>query len=320
MSASGTGPSGGPSGLAARVLRSATSRSRRRVVGGVIRTIWPLLPRGTPPDRPIFVLGSPRSGTTVLFGLLARSTAVGSLPGEGHLLWNLFHPEGGAGWDSQATPPEAIARGERRALSWMIRQVAGDRRYLDKTPRNSLQVPYLAALFPDARFVVLLRDGRAVVSSLLNGWRDTSGLFPGREMGRPLAVHGYRGHRWKFVAPPGWEEYATGHTLPEICAFQWLACTDALLEARGQIPADRWVETRYERLTESPVEEVERLLLALDLPIEPRVLEAASTLDRNVTKATSPPRPDKWRDENPGDVASILPRIEPTLRRLGYDA
>jgi hypothetical protein len=47
-------------------------------------------------------------------------------------------------------------------------------------------------------------------------------------------------------------------------------------------------------------------------------MDAAAGLDRTVSKATSPPRPDKWRDENPDEVASILPEIRSTMERLGY--
>ncbi len=311
--------SGGPT-LAGRVLVRADSRSRRRRVGAVVRAAWPLLPATAPPTEPIFVLGSPRSGTTMLFGVLAASPAVGSLPGEGHLLWNLFHDEGSPGFDSQATLPEAIARGERRALYWMIRQIANGRRYLDKTPRNSLQVPYLHALFPDARFVFLARDGRATVSSLINGWRDATGLFPGRRVRVPLAIDGYAGDRWKFVVPPGWEACAQGHTLAEVCAFQWKACSEAILAARDLIDPGRWVETSYERFVESPGPETARILVALHLPVDDGVVATAGRLDRRVTKATSPPRPEKWREENPDEIASILPLIAPTMRRLGYDA
>jgi hypothetical protein len=255
----------------------------------------------------------------MLFTVLATSPGVGSFPGEGHLLWNLFHDEGTGRWDSQATSPEAVARGERPALNWAIHQIANGRRYLDKTPRNSIQVPYLLRLFPDARFVFLARDGRATVSLLLNGWRDTTGLFPGRRMPVPLTIVGHQGDRWKFVAPPGWEAYTAGHTLAEVCAFQWVACTEAILAARELVDPDRWVETSYERFTQDPEDETARLLKELHLPVDAAVIGRAGQLDQHVTKATSPPRLDKWRDENADEVERILPAITPTMRRLGYE-
>jgi hypothetical protein len=165
----------------------------------------------------------------------------------------------------------------------------------------------------------MMRDGRATVSSLINGWRDETGLFPGRRLPVDLAIEGYDGNTWKFVAPPGWVEFATGHTLAEVCAFQWTACMDAILEAKALVRADRWIEVRYERFVASPSEETARILDALHLDREAAVMDRARTLDRRVTKATTAPRPDKWRDENPKEVAEILPLIEPTMRRLGYE-
>ncbi|HEV3471638.1 MAG TPA: sulfotransferase, partial [Actinomycetota bacterium] len=44
-------------------------------------------------------------------------------------------------------------------------------RLLDKTPRNALRVPFVDALFPDARYIYLQRDGRENVNSLINAWR-----------------------------------------------------------------------------------------------------------------------------------------------------
>jgi hypothetical protein len=256
----------------------------------------------------------------MLFSLLARSTALASLDDEGHLLWNVFHGDDLTVAGPTASGLDAVAPGERRALPWMIHRIAGDRRYLDKTPRNSLRVPYLLDLFPDASFVFLARDGRATVSSLMNAWREAGGMFPGRRAPVPIRIEGYHGDRWKFVAPPGWQSYASGHTLAEVCAFQWTACMEAILDARHLVDDDRWVQATYEGLTSSPVEETSRLLERLGLPLDDDVLDHARTLDREVTKATSAPRPDKWRDENGPQIERILPLIAPTMRRLGYEA
>jgi phenylalanyl-tRNA synthetase beta subunit len=51
----------------------------------------------------------------------------------------------------------------------------------------------------------------------------------------------------------------------------------------------------------------------------PDVLAHAAALDRNVTQtAVTAPRPEKWRDENPAAVQSILAQIAPVMARLGY--
>jgi len=296
----------------------ARAVKRRSWVRGVFRGVATVLPGRAPTKDPIFIIGSPRSGTTMLFEILDRSSQLASVHGESHFLWQLFHPFGGPGWSSHEVLPEQITGRERRALYWMIHLISGDRRYLDKSPRNSLRVPYLRELFPTAWFLFLRRDGRATVSSLINGWRTKDGIFPGTALPH-LCIDGYEGSRWKFLVPPGWEAYATGKSLAEICAFQWVASNQAILSAREQLDTDRWVDISYEDLVRSPRREVERVLGELGIPAEEEVLGFADALDQHVTKAITPPREDKWRQENPEEIERILPLIDPMMRRLGYD-
>jgi hypothetical protein len=272
-----------------------------------------------PPREPVFILGSPRSGTTLLFEVLNRSPDLASLDAESHLLWQMFHDVGRRLPRSHEVRPEDITPRERRALAWAVDRVARGRRYLDKSPRNSLRVPYLMALFPDAWFVFLKRDGRAVVSSLITGWRAKDSHFPGTRLPRALSIEGYEGANWKFLVPPGWERFATGHTLAEVCAFQWVAANEAILAGRDQVRTERWVELAYEEFVAAPREGTAALLERLGVPAGEAVLSLAAELDRHVAKAVSAPRPEKWREENPAEVASVLPAITPMMRRLGYE-
>jgi hypothetical protein len=306
--------------LTGRLLREAArSRRRRRLAAAVLKTIAPALPRKGAPDRPVFVLGSPRSGTTLLFEVLGRSPHLASLERESHLLWEMFHGLSTAGFSSHEVGPGDVTPRERRVLYWAIDRIAGGRRYLDKAPRNCLRVPYLAELFPGAWFVHLKRDGRAAVSSLITGWRSPGDMFPGARMPVPLSIEGYQGETWKFLVPPGWQAYATGHSLEEVCAFQWVSANRAILDARGSVAADRWVELSYEEFVANPYEQTGRLLERLEIPPDGGILEQARSLDRHVTKAVTQPRPDKWKTENPREIERILPMIEPMMRRLGYE-
>lgn len=305
--------------LTTRVLRWAAPRKRRqRRVGRIIRAVGPFLPHTSPPKEPVFILGAPRSGTTVLFETLDQSPSLTSLGRESGVLWDMFHRIEDSGWSSHEVRPDEITERERKVLNWTIDRVAADRRYLDKLPRNCLRVPYLQGLFPDAWFVFIHRDGRATLSSMLDGWRSGS-RFGSRGLKLPvtLSIDGYDGSRWKFLMPPGWREYATGKTLAEVCAFQWVAANEAILDAREQIGTNRWLEVRYDTFVESPEDTIERLLRGLGLPIDDTVLSRAAELDRHVTKAVSAPRPDKWRKDG-AEIEPILPRLWPTMERLGY--
>src|SRR5713226_6713273 len=178
--------------VSGRLIRyAAGSKRRRRWVGAALRSLSPVLPRRDPPRDPVFIVGSPRSGTSVLFEVLDRSSVLASLHGESHFLWELFHPSSSPGWTSHRVLPGEIGREERRAIYWMIEAITADKRYLDKSPRNSLRIAYLHALFPTAWFVFLKRDGRAAVSSLITGWRSGDPRFPGTRVPIALAIDGY---------------------------------------------------------------------------------------------------------------------------------
>jgi LPS sulfotransferase NodH len=273
-----------------------------------------------PPEAPVFIVGSPRSGTTALFDLLARAAGVTSLGGESHLLWEAFHREGSRGWRSHALSAADVARGEPRAMYWAISRL-GSGRYLDKSPRNSLRIEYLNALFPDAQFVFLRRDGRAAVSSLITGWRSRDRRFPELALPVPVSIEGHEGQGWRFVVPPGWQDYAAGKTLAEVSAFQWVASTSAILEARERIEPARWVDVAYEDLVASPVTEAAQIFGAVGLELDEGALEHAAELATRASKVTvTEPRQGKWREENPVEVQSVLHLIGPTLKRLGYSA
>ena len=304
---------------AAALRWAAMTRRRHRAAGRFLRAAAPALPTAVPPHRPIFILGSPRSGTTMLFQLLDRSHAVASLGYGSQFIWEMFRPRRMELGLSHAAAPGDITGRERKVVNWAIERVAGDMPYLDKFPRMVLRAEYLAALYPDARFVSIVRDGRAVVSSLVTGWNTDGKFGQGTVLPVPLRVDGYHGSVWRFVLPPGWEAYTSSRTLAEVCAFQWAASNTALLDATERIGRDRFFQVRYEDLVRSPVETTAAMLAHLDLADDPDVLAHAAALDRNVTQtAVTAPRPEKWRDENPEAVRSILPQIAPVMDRLAY--
>jgi hypothetical protein len=294
--------------------------ARRAFASVLLRAMGPALPEKAPPRDPIFILGSPRSGTSLLFKILNHSSRVASLDHESHLLWDLFHPLDHSPTGSHEITPDAITSSERRVLYWIVDRLSGSRRYLDKYPRNCLRVRYLHALFPGAWFIHVKRDGRATVSSIMTGWRTESRFESGERLPLALSIDGFEGTTWRFLLPPGWEAYATGRSLEEVAAFQWIAANEAILEARKDLDASRWVEVKYEALVGAPTQTVGSLLERVGLPREEAVLTWTRDLQRHITvSAVTPPRQDKWRDENPREIEHILPTIAPMMARLGYD-
>jgi|GEM_PF-5647765 len=264
---------------------AAGTRRRHQIVGAALRGLAPLLPRKVIPRQPVFILGSPRSGTTMLFNLVDRSPRMVSLGKGSHFLWDMFHTIEGADWASHAVRPDQITDRERKVLYWVIDRLVGGSRYMDIT-----------------------------------GWRTEGKFGQGTLLPVPLSIEGYSGSKWRFLVPPGWRDYTSGRSLAEVCAFQWVSANEAVLAAKAQVDPERWIEISYEELLGSPKETTARLFEGIGLPADDEVLRWASELDTHVSRtAVTAPRREKWRQEHPHEIDGILPIIEPMMRRLGYE-
>lgn len=126
-------------------------------------------PVGAPPD-PVFVVGFPRSGTTLLEQLLDAHEALASFDEQPFLHRLVTELERGG------TPYPAALASLDRALAGRLREryftevgrrlgEAGGRRAVDKNPLNLVRLPLVAALFPQAHVILALRHPCDVVLS-----------------------------------------------------------------------------------------------------------------------------------------------------------
>jgi hypothetical protein len=290
----------------------------RRSGPRVARPLSRVLPAFDPPSRPILVLGCPRSGTTLLLQGLLRSSELRSVQSEGHILWDEFHHPRDREWDSDALGAADVTDRERAYVYCAVRMFVRKRRFVDKTPESCLRIPYLDALFPDATFVFLRRAAAANVSSLMDAWRARPRFVKYRLPMELTGLGTLSGNRWSFVLVPGWRELRAA-PLEEICARQYVACNEAVLEARNSIDPSRWIDAAYEDLVQSPLEELRSLYGKLDLDFTDAAKRFALGLEDNPARtALTAPRAEKWREQNRDAVERILPLVAETERRLDY--
>jgi hypothetical protein len=272
-------------------------------------------------ERPVFIVAAPRSGSTLLFETLACTPQLWTVGGEAHWLVEGF-PQlqpGAPGIDSnrigaeQATPEIAEAIGER--LAEALRDGARRRlddaddypiRFLEKTPKNALRIPFFDKLFPDALFVYLWRDPRENISSIMEAWRSDRWVTYPR-------LDGWDGP-WSLMLPPGWRELR-GKPLADVGAFQWDTANRIILDDLGRLDRARWLPVRYADVTAAPRAAVQRICafagLEFDAELEQRI-SLPLPLSRNTKTA---PDPDKWRS-NGTEIERVLPGVAATWRRL----
>lgn len=272
--------------------------------------------------RPVIILSAPRSGSDLLFRILSNSKSFWTIGGESHVViesvpsLRVFE----SGTDSnrltgaQADP--AVTGEVLRRFAELLRDRDGRHfmakrpatvRLLEKTPKNSLRVPFLNAVFPDALYIYLYRDARENISSIMEAWRSGDRFVSYRQL------RGWDGD-WCLLLPPGWRELR-GKPLEQVAAFQWAAANSYILDDLPDIPAQRWTTLSYADLIREPRAQIKRLCRFADVPFDPRLEKLTSKeLPLSPTTVTAP-LPDKWK-KNEKEILSILPLIEPVIKRI----
>lgn len=320
-------------------------------------------------DRPIVVIGAPRSGTTLLFRCLAAHPDVWHLPAESHsILEGPLHPDrlgrasnrctaedydeerGGTirrafyrqainlnrllerpGFllGASSLPGRAASRAGILALGALSR--VGKKppiRFLEKTPKNSLRVPFLTRLFPDAKFIWLRRNPLDNIDSLVAGWHasDQIGPFIRRRFGQAgyrvaaeLELQDYDDEIWKFALVPGWQDLRGG-SIGDVATWQYYQCNLTALRDFAGMDASRVQPVAFESFLEAPLDWIRRLLAFSDLGTSESVIHFAEDLPVvNTVGSTDASREGlRYRDEVLSAVKR-LPELNGVALRLGYD-
>jgi sulfotransferase family protein/aspartyl/asparaginyl beta-hydroxylase len=265
-------------------------------------------------DRPVFIVSPPRSGSTLLFETLAQAPGVYTIGSESHGIFEQLpslHPAAHGfssnRLDVDAATPEIAALLRSRFRARLVDRdgthpAASAVRMLEKTPKNSLRVPFLAKVFPQAQFVYLYRDVRETLASMIEAWN--SGHF---RMYSQLP--GWNGPPWSLLLTSGWQELV-GKPLHEIVAAQWQATTQQLLDDLEKLPTENWCVARYDALLADPNAEIARLCNRVGFAWD-RSLDSALPLSRHTV---TPPEAQKWR-QHEREIELVLPSLKTTIER-----
>jgi hypothetical protein len=306
--------------------------------------------RAIPIERPIFIIGSHRSGTTVLYEALARhpdlayftnasnllprlptlmnllSRALGldqvaqerflqddiqftaTSPNEGIRIWELHTPDAPDHCLDETHDDTAMEAYLRATIRKHLRYFRASR-FINKNPDNSARMRYLNRLFPDAYFIHIVRDGRAVCSSLLKA-RGLATDFFGPE--HRHATSGIRVKGWEAIAQEWDRDPVVGS------GMLWRESLATIERDRAAIAPERYMEIRYEDFMMAPAEHLRGMLRFCRLRRDARI---DAIIDQAAGSLSVEGRNDAWRKRlAAADVDRLMDVIGPTMRRYGYPA
>jgi sulfotransferase family protein len=277
---------------------------------------------------PLFLLGTQRSGTTWLGKLLS------ALPGAAYWIeprhvWtrgNAYRP------DDLLTASDATPAIKQRIRRTFTRFVADQdcTRLVEKTPSNCLRVPFIHEIFPEAKILLVIRDGRSVIAATERMQRKNTPASKitqrMREMplwewpsATPVLVDTMRARvlrkplRYWGPRPPGWRQWTHEHSPEVIRAKQWAHTIKPCWESCQALPESSWACVRFESLVSDPAAVLRKALEHLDVQGAEGVLEQAGS-------SSKPSKAFGWRDELASEILNcVRPHLEPTLRLLGYE-
>jgi hypothetical protein len=272
-----------------------------------------------PLQRPIFVVGCPRSGTTLVQCILSASSHAFSLPETHFFSWvlpvlgrsasdavsaaDLRRAREAFETEAELSFPDRFwadlqGRDALLALDIFLAVVehfrpAPEQRVIEKTPRHVLQLDMIGETFPGALFVNVVRDPIDVASSLQGVPFESS---------RSMLSHAQR----------------------------WLESIQAAQSYARRAPG-RLHTLVYERLVREPEAQVRALCTFVGLPYEPAMLEefgreAARNVGRHedwkreVTSGAILDRKGVWRTRlTPGQAWLVAQATRGARRTYGYE-
>lgn len=283
---------------------------------------------------PVIVVGAGRSGSTVfhqlfskhpnlawlpgalcrrfprnprLYGLFMQGLdypVVGGLleeikPGECYSFWE-YHCKGFSAPYRDLVADDVTIRARERVLGAMAKVTTSKRRRMLLKITGWPRMGFLSQIFEDAKFIHMIRDGRAVANSMTDvefwtGWRGPA------DWG------------WGELSPAyqeEWDKY--DQSFVALAGIQWKILMDAVEKAKKEIDGSAFLEVRYEDLCSDPVGTFKKVTSFCKL-------DWTASFEQELNKQRLSNTNEKFRrDLTPKQQYQLEELLEDPLVRYGY--
>jgi len=277
---------------------------------------------------PIFIFGNTRSGTTIVQKLISiHPDLVGWY--EPNALWlyadpGRIHDE----FDEDDATEKVKKYIRKRFLEYQKKH--GNRIVLEKTPQNILRIPYVRAIFPEAKFLFIVRNPFSFISSVEYKWQRpvTGSGIVRRLKDMPITQlhHWVRRYlvqqinkrvlRRKYLSIwgpryMGIQDDLKTLDLLTVIARQWSICSEKAEKDMATFEAGQILRLKYEDFVDDPISDLERICAHCRLEMTGDMVNAAKEMVKSDRKI-------KWQRFDPRDLARIIPEISDEMQRHRY--
>jgi hypothetical protein len=277
----------------------------------------------------VVIIGAPRSGTNLLRDLICSISLCSTWPcDEINYIWRHFN----VNFPSDEFPSSLATPRVEKFVNSAFDSLAyrtSSSFVIEKTCANSLRVPFVKRLLPDAKFLFIYRNGFEVIRSAEKRFKAPFELKYIAQKARyvpfsdfPYYSLRYLRHRVSKIfsesnSLPVWgpifkdmPAYTANHSLLEVCAMQWASCVESSLHSFSSFSGSQFSSLSYEELVGNPAETLSRLLDFLGVSYSPEEVIRASAMVRT-SSGISPVLTDSF-------PPSIIGMVQPLNFRLGY--
>jgi len=285
---------------------------------------------GDSKNSPIFIIGAARSGTNMLRDIL---TSI-----DGYCTWDcdeinpIFRHGNLDHYNDVFTKKMATTRVKEfiRKEFVKISRAHKGAQVIEKTCANTLRLPFLKEIFPEARYIYIYRDGRDATASAIKRWKAPFELKYTLNKARYIPKLDLPYYVWKFgklrllqllgekklkfwgVKIPELESLIMKSSLAEVCAWQWRVCNEHTINALKHIEDKNKCIVKYEDFVMSPMDELMRVCSFLDCNIED-YLELTKKVSRKSIG-------NYLRDLNMVELGKVNRIISSVQKELGYQS
>jgi hypothetical protein len=226
--------------------------------------------------QPVIILGAPRSGTNILRDSIANLSKIATWDcDEIPYIWrygNKKYPTDLLTSEMANTKIKNYIRNEFEKISLKYKKDY----ILEKTCANTLRVNFVNKIFPEAKFINIIRNGLDVTHSIITRWESKFSLsytlkklkyvpkvdipYYGIQFLKNRVYKKVNNNRLKLWGPIFLkEEELKNLTLEEIASLQWVSCVQNAKDALNNIKEEKIFNIKYEDFVVAPHKSIKNL-------------------------------------------------------------